>query len=76
MGSTQVAHALNSSALSEAQSSALARIYTRALERYYESKKAAEPAPDPDSCNDAAMVTNGKGVSHVEQRPDRSLEVT
>jgi hypothetical protein len=48
MGSTQVDHALNSSALSEAQSSALARIYTRALERYYESKMAAEPAPEPD----------------------------
>jgi hypothetical protein len=75
MGSTQVAHALNSSALSEAQSSALARIYTRALERYYERRKAAEPAPNPDRSNDAAMVTNGKGVSHVEQQPDRSLEV-
>jgi hypothetical protein len=76
MGSTQVAHALNSSALSEAQSSALARIYTRALERYYERKKAAEPAPDLDRSNDAAMVTNGKEVSDIDHRPDRSSGIT
>jgi hypothetical protein len=75
MGSTQVAHALNSSALSEAQSSALARIYTRALERYYERKKAAEPAPEPDSRNDTAIVRNTEGVSHVDQRPDRPSEI-
>jgi hypothetical protein len=73
MGSTQVAHALNSSALSETQSSALARIYTRALERYYESKKAAEPALalTPTTLMTVAMVRNGKGGSHVKQRPDR-----
>jgi len=36
----------------------------------------ADPAPDPNSSNDAAMVRSGKGVSHVEQRHDRSSQIT
>jgi hypothetical protein len=38
-------------------------------------KEVAEPAPEPDSCNDAAIVRNTEGVSHVEQRPDGPLEI-
>ena len=33
-------------------------------------------AAEPDSSNDAAIVRNTKGVSHVEQRPDRPSETT
>ncbi len=33
-------------------------------------------AAEPDSCNDAAIVRNMEGVSHVEQRPDRPSETT
>jgi hypothetical protein len=68
---SRVVYRPRESATLEAELSALAAIYAFIL-----NKKAAEPAPDPDRSNDAAMVTNGKGVSHVEQRPDRSLEVT
>jgi hypothetical protein len=39
------------------------------------SNMAVEPAPEHDSCNDAAMVRNTEGVSHVEQRPDRPSEI-
>ena len=40
------------------------------------SNMAAERAPEPDSCNDAAIVTNTEEVSYVEQRLDRPSEVT
>jgi len=33
-------------------------------------------AAEPDSCNDAAIVRDTEGVSHVEQRPDRPSEST
>ena len=33
-------------------------------------------AAEPDSCNDAAIVRNTEGVSHVDQRPDRPSETT
>ena len=38
-------------------------------------KMAAEPAPESDSCDDAAIVRNTEGVSHVEQRADRPSEI-
>jgi hypothetical protein len=40
------------------------------------SEKAVEPAPEPDSCNDGAIVGNTEEVSHVGQRPDRPSEST
>jgi hypothetical protein len=40
------------------------------------SKKAAGPAAEPDGRNDAAIVRDTEGVSHVEQKPDRPFEVT
>ena len=39
------------------------------------SNMAAEPAPEPDSCNDAAIVRNTEEVSHVEQRLDRPSQI-
>jgi hypothetical protein len=39
-------------------------------------KKSAEPVPEPDSRNDAAIVRYTKEVSHVEHRHDRSSEIT
>jgi hypothetical protein len=40
------------------------------------SNMAAERIPKPDSCNDAAIVTNTEEVSHVKQRPDRPSQIT
>ncbi len=39
------------------------------------SNMVAERAPEHDSCNDAAIVTNTEEVSDVEQRPDRPSEI-
>jgi hypothetical protein len=59
----------------ESEVSVLTRIYALAIQKYQEYEKAAEPAPEPDSCNDAAIVTNTEEVSHVEQRLDRPSEI-
>jgi hypothetical protein len=40
------------------------------------SNMAAERAAESDSCNSAAIVRNTKGVSHVNQRPNRPSEIT
>jgi hypothetical protein len=40
------------------------------------SKKAAEPAPKPEGHDATTLVRNTEGVSRVEQRPDRSSEIT
>jgi hypothetical protein len=58
----------------EAELNALANVYRFILDCYAE-KMAAEPAPEPDSCNDAAIVTNTEEVSDVEQGPNRSSEI-
>ena len=60
----------------EAELNTLAQIYSFCLQKHCGRKTAAEPAPERDSCNDAAIVTNIEGVSHVEQRLDRPSEVT
>jgi hypothetical protein len=52
------------------------KIYALAMQKYQGNEKAAEPAPEPDSSNDAAMVRNTEEVSHVEQRHDRSSQIT
>jgi hypothetical protein len=46
------------------------------MQNYQEDEKLAESAPEPDSCNDAAVVRNTEEVSHVEQRPDRPSGTT
>jgi hypothetical protein len=59
----------------EAELNALSAIYRFILER--SENEAAEPAPKPDGRNDGAIVRDTEGVSHhVEQRPDRSSEIT
>jgi len=60
----------------ESEVSVLTKIYTLAMQKYQEYEKAAEPAPEPDSCNDAAIVRNTEEVRHVEQRLDRPSETT
>jgi excisionase family DNA binding protein len=54
-----------------AELNVLANVYRFILDCH-----AKKMAAEPDSCNDAAIVRNTEGVSHVEQRPDTSLEVT
>jgi hypothetical protein len=55
----------------QAELNALCAVYA-----YLLNKKAVEPAPEPDSCNDAAIMRYTEGVSHVEQRPERPSEIT
>ena len=50
----------------EAELNVLANVYRFILDCH-----AKKIAAEPDSCNDAAIVRNTKGVSHVDQRPDR-----
>jgi hypothetical protein len=50
----------------EAELNVVANVYRFVLDCY-----AKKIAAEPDSCNDAAIVRNTKGVSHVDQRPDR-----
>jgi hypothetical protein len=40
------------------------------------SEMAAGPVPEPDTCNEAAIVRNTEEVSRIEQRPDRPSETT
>jgi hypothetical protein len=54
----------------EAELDALAAAYRFILER-----RAKRLATESGSCNDAGIVENTEGVSHVEQRPDRPSEV-
>jgi hypothetical protein len=60
----------------EGEVSVLTKIYALAMQKYQENEKPAEPAPEPNSCNDAAIVRNTEEVSHVEQRLDRPSETT
>jgi hypothetical protein len=59
----------------ESEVSVLTKIYALAIQKYQESEKPVEPASEPDSCNDAAIVRNPEEVSHVEQRLDRPSEI-
>ena len=59
----------------ESEVRVLTKIYALAIQKYQENEKPAERAPEHDSCNDAAIVTNTEEVSDVEQRLDRSSEI-
>ncbi len=59
----------------EAELNTLAQIYSLCLQKHCGRKTAAEPTPERDSCNDAAIVRNTEGVNHIEQRPDRPSEI-
>jgi hypothetical protein len=56
----------------ESEVSVLTKIYALAMQKYL---KTEEPALEPDSCNDAAIVRNTEEVSYVEHRPDRPSEI-
>ena len=73
--SPRIAYTSRSDATPEVQISALASIYRLVLD-HHAKKMAAEPAPEPASCNDAAIVRNTEEASHVEQRLDRPSETT
>jgi hypothetical protein len=60
----------------ESEVSVLTKIYALATQKYQENEKLVERAPEPDGCNDAAIVRNTEEVSHVEQRLDRPSETT
>ena len=59
----------------KAELDALANVYRFILDCRAKTR-VTEPASDPDSSNDAAMVRNTEGVSHVEQRHDRPSQIT
>jgi hypothetical protein len=65
MGDSRIIYIPRPDATPEAELDALAAAY-RCILDCHAKKKAAES----DSCNDAAIVRNTEGVSHVEQRPD------
>jgi hypothetical protein len=56
---------------------ARARAWAFVFQCWQEKQMATEPAAEPDSCNDTAIVRNTEEVSrHVEQRDDRSPQIT
>jgi hypothetical protein len=70
VGKPTVKYTPRPDATPKAELDALANVYRSILD-YRAKTQVAEPASDPDSSNDAAMVRNTEGVSHVELRPDR-----
>jgi len=67
MDNPRITYISHPDATPEAKLNVLVNVYRFILDCHHAKKIAAEP----DSCNDAAIVRNTKGVSHVEQRPDR-----
>ena len=61
MSSARIHYTSHSDATPERELDALVAVYTLALRKFHESNMAAEPAPEPDSCNDAARVRNTEG---------------
>jgi hypothetical protein len=59
----------------KAELDALANVYRYILDCRAKTR-VAELASDPDSSNDAAIVRNAEEVSHLEQRHDRSSQIT
>ena len=60
----------------ESEVSVLTKNYALAMQKYQGYEKAAELAPEPDSCNDTAIVRNTEEVSDVDHRPDGSSGTT
>ena len=73
MNSPRITYTSRPDATPEAELNVLANVYRFILD-CHAKKMAAEPAPEPASCNDAAIVRNTEEVSHVEQRHDRSSD--
>ena len=70
MASTESSDRASSRPRSEQARDARARAW-RFVFNCYEKQK----APEPDSCNDAAIVRSTEEVSDVEQRPDGPSEI-
>jgi hypothetical protein len=75
MDRPRVTYTPRSDATPEGELNVLANVYRFILD-CHAKKMAAEPAPEPASCNDAAIVRNTEEASHVEQRLDRPSETT
>jgi len=71
MDSPRITYTSCPDATPEAELSVLANVYRFILDCH-----AKKMSAEPDSCNDAAIVGNTEGVSHVDQRPDRPSEIT
>jgi hypothetical protein len=71
MNSPRITYTSRPDATPEAELNVLANIYRFILDCH-----AKKIAAEPHSCNDAAIVRNTEGVSDVDQRPDRSSEIT
>jgi hypothetical protein len=71
VNSPRIIYTSRPDATPEAELNVLANVYRFILDCH-----AKKIAAEPDSCNDAAIVRNTEGVSHVEQRPDRPSEIT
>jgi hypothetical protein len=71
----RIAYVQRPDASPEAELNVLANVYRFILD-CHAKKMAAERAPEHDSCNDAALMRNTEEVSHVEQRHDRSSQIT
>jgi hypothetical protein len=69
MNSSRIVYQPGEASTAECELDALATCYRFILD-CHAKRKSDEPAPEPDSCNDAAIVRNTEGVSHVEQRPE------
>jgi hypothetical protein len=71
MDNPRITRTSRADATPEAESNVLANVYRLVLDCH-----AKQMAAERDSCNDAAIVRNTEGVSHVDQRPDRPSEIT
>jgi len=71
VGRPSITYAPRSEATPEAELNVLANVYRFILDCH-----AKNMAPEPDSCNEAALVKDTEEVSNVEQRPDRPSETT
>jgi hypothetical protein len=71
MDNPRITFTSRADATPEAESNVLANVYRLVLDCH-----AKQMAAEPESCNDAAIVRNTEGVSHVDQRPDRPSEIT
>jgi hypothetical protein len=63
MDNPRITRTSRADATPEAESNVLANVYRLVLDCHTKQMVA-----EPDSCNDAAIVSDTKGVSHVEQR--------
>jgi hypothetical protein len=70
VNSPRIIYTSRPDATPEAELNVLANVYRFILDCH-----AKKIAAEPDSCNDAAIVRNTEGVSHVDQRPDRPSEL-